>query len=87
MRWDGFQDGGNGEGIRELLGYFFLLRVIKLDASEVGSKRLDRAERGGQDVTVAGLCTVPKCSGLIARLSPPSPSRRFPLVCRLAPRL
>ncbi|CAD1480329.1 unnamed protein product, partial [Heterotrigona itama] len=60
---------------------------IKLDASEVRSKRSDRAERGGQDVTVAGPCTVPKCSGLTARRSPPSPSRKSPPVCHLAPRL
>lgn len=84
MRWNGFWDR-DGEGIRELLDY--LLRVIKLDASEVESKRSDRAERGGQDVTVADLCTVPKCSGLTARRLPPLPSRRSLRACHLAPRL
>lgn len=64
VRWDGH---GMGTG-KALESYsIILLRVIKLDASEVGSKCSDRAERGGQDVTVAGLCTVPKCSGLTAR--------------------
>lgn len=82
--WD-----GRGTVTGKALGCYsiILLRVIKLDASEVESKHSDWDERGGQDVTVAGPCMVPKYSGLIARRSPPSPSRRSLLACRLALRL
>lgn len=60
---------GTGKALECCL--IILLRVIKLDASVVGSKRSDRAERGGQDVTVAGPYTVPKCSVPTARRSLP----------------
>lgn len=86
LKWGGTGFGtGTGKALESYS--IILLRVIKLDASEVESKRSDRAERRGQDVTVADLCTVPKCSGLTARRLPPLPSRRFLRACHLAPRL
>lgn len=60
---------GTGKALECYL--IILLRLIKLDASVVRSKRLDRAEHGGQDVTVAGPYMVPKCSVLTARRSLP----------------
>lgn len=76
---------GTGKALECYL--IILLSVIKLDASVAGSKHSGRAERGGQDVTVAGPCTVPKCSDPIAQRSLPLLLRRSPRECHLVLRL